>query len=216
MKVGSSKVQKTDVRVVAATNVDFDKAIDQGRFREDLYYRLSQVPVHLPPLRQRAGDIHLLFRKFTTDFSEQYRMPPLSLDEEAVEILGNYPWPGNIRQLKNVTEQMSILETGRRIDADTLLGYLPETRHQVDAHAVMAAMLLGQFQFGSDAIGARHQQGISQAAGEAHQPPKTPKASDDLRSVGGFHRRLDALHERTSGFNVNSSALVIHGTNPMH
>jgi len=127
MKVGSSKVQKTDVRVVAATNVDFDEAIDRGRFREDLYYRLSQVPVHLPPLRQRAGDIHLLFRKFTTDFSEQYRMPPLSLDEEAVEILGNYPWPGNIRQLKNVTEQMSILETNRRIDADTLLGYLPET-----------------------------------------------------------------------------------------
>jgi transcriptional regulator with PAS, ATPase and Fis domain len=127
MKVGSSKVQKTDVRVVAATNVDFDEAIDRGRFREDLYYRLSQVPVHLPPLRQRAGDIHLLFRKFTTDFSEQYRMPPLSLDEEAVEILGNYPWPGNIRQLKNVTEQMSILETDRRIDADTLLGYLPET-----------------------------------------------------------------------------------------
>ena len=127
MKVGSSKVQKTDVRVVAATNVDFDEAIDRGRFREDLYYRLSQVPVHLPPLRQRAADIHLLFRKFTTDFSEQYRMPPLSLDEEAVEILGNYPWPGNIRQLKNVTEQMSILETVRRIDADTLLGYLPET-----------------------------------------------------------------------------------------
>jgi len=127
MKVGSSKVQKTDVRVVAATNVDFDEAINRGRFREDLYYRLSQVPVHLPPLRQRAGDIHLLFRKFTTDFSEKYRMPPLSLDEEAVEILGNYPWPGNIRQLKNVTEQMSILETVRRIDADTLLGYLPET-----------------------------------------------------------------------------------------
>jgi transcriptional regulator with PAS, ATPase and Fis domain len=127
MKVGSSKVQKTDVRVVAATNVDFDNAISRGRFREDLYYRLSQVPIQLPPLRQRSGDVHLLFRKFTTDFSEQYRMPPLSLDDEAIEILEHYPWPGNIRQLKNVTEQMSILETDRRIDADTLLGYLPET-----------------------------------------------------------------------------------------
>ncbi|MEC8401890.1 MAG: sigma-54 dependent transcriptional regulator [Bacteroidota bacterium] len=127
MKVGSSKVQKTDVRVVAATNVDFDDAMARGRFREDLYYRLSQVPIQLPPLRKRSGDVHLLFRKFTTDFSEQYRMPPLSLDDEAIEILEHYPWPGNIRQLKNVTEQMSILETNRRIDADTLLGYLPET-----------------------------------------------------------------------------------------
>lgn len=127
MKVGSSKVQKTDVRVVAATNVDFDEAIAKERFREDLYYRLSQVPIHLPALRERAGDIHLLFRKFTTDFSEHYRMPPLSLDDEAIEMLEHYPWPGNIRQLKNVTEQMSILETDRRIDADTLLGYLPET-----------------------------------------------------------------------------------------
>lgn len=127
MKVGSSKVQNTDVRVVAATNVDFDDAMARGRFREDLYYRLSQVPIQLPPLRQRSGDVHLLFRKFTTDFSEQYRMPPLSLDDEAIEILEHYPWPGNIRQLKNVTEQMSILETNRRIDADTLLGYLPET-----------------------------------------------------------------------------------------
>lgn len=127
LKVGSSKVQKTDVRVVAATNVNFDEAIARERFREDLYYRLSQVPIQLPPLRERPGDIHLLFRKFTTDFSEQYRMPPLSLEDEAIEVLEHYPWPGNIRQLKNVTEQMSILETDRRIDADTLLGYLPET-----------------------------------------------------------------------------------------
>ena len=127
LKVGSSKVQKTDVRVVAATNVNFDEAIARERFREDLYYRLSQVPIQLPPLRERPGDIHLLFRKFTTDFSEQYRMPPLSLEDEAIEVLEHYPWPGNIRQLKNVTEQMSILETNRRIDADTLLGYLPET-----------------------------------------------------------------------------------------
>lgn len=127
IRVGSSKVQKTDVRVVAATNVDFAQAIQRSQFREDLYYRLSQVPIDVPPLRARAGDIHLLFRKFTTDFSEQYQMPPLSLTEEAVEVLENYPWPGNIRQLKNTTEQMSILEIERRIDADTLLSYLPES-----------------------------------------------------------------------------------------
>ena len=127
IRVGSSKVQKTDVRVVAATNVDFADAIQRGQFREDLYYRLSQVPIDVPPLRARAGDIHLLFRKFTTDFSEQYQMPPLSLAEDAVEVLENYPWPGNIRQLKNTTEQMSILEIERRIDADTLLSYLPES-----------------------------------------------------------------------------------------
>ena len=126
-RVGDTQTIGVDIRVVAATNVDFDDAIARGRFREDLYYRLSQVPIQLPPLRQRAGDVHLLFRKFTTDFSEQYRMPPLSLDDEAIEMLEHYPWPGNIRQLKNVTEQMSILETNRRIDADTLLGYLPET-----------------------------------------------------------------------------------------
>lgn len=127
IRVGSSKVLKTDVRVVAATNVEFAKAIQHNRFREDLFYRLSQVPIEMPPLRDRAHDIHLLFRKFTTDFSEKYQMPPLSLAPDAVEILEHYPWPGNIRQLKNTTEQMSILETGRIISADTLLSYLPES-----------------------------------------------------------------------------------------
>tara|TARA_B100000767_G_scaffold115357_1_gene110073 strand:- start:6625 stop:7926 length:1302 start_codon:yes stop_codon:yes gene_type:complete len=127
IRVGSSRVQKTDVRVVAATNVDFDVAISRGQFREDLYYRLSQVPIEVPSLRDRPQDIHLLFRKFTTDFSEKYQMPPLSMRPEAVEVLENYPWPGNIRQLKNTTEQMSILEQNRSIDADTLLGYLPES-----------------------------------------------------------------------------------------
>jgi len=126
IRVGSSKVMKTDVRVVAATNVDFGEAIASGRFREDLYYRLNQVPISMPPLRERPGDIHLLFRKFTTDFSEQYRMPPLQLTAEAVELLASYSWPGNVRQLKNTAEQMSILLTDRAVDADTLLGFLPE------------------------------------------------------------------------------------------
>lgn len=127
MKVGSSQTQKTDVRVVAATNVDFQEAFDKGKFREDLYYRLNQVPINMPPLRERAGDIHLLFRKFTTDFSEMHRMPPLSLAPDAIDVLENYPWPGNIRQLKHIAEQMSVLETERRVDSETILSYLPET-----------------------------------------------------------------------------------------
>lgn len=127
MKVGSSQTQKTDVRVVAATNVDFQEAFSKGKFREDLYYRLNQVPINMPPLRDRASDIHLLFRKFTTDFSEKHRMPPLMLDPGAVEVLEHYPWPGNVRQLKHVTEQMSVLEQERLITADAILTYLPET-----------------------------------------------------------------------------------------
>jgi DNA-binding NtrC family response regulator len=127
MKVGSSSTQKTDVRVVAATNVDFIEAFHKGKFREDLYYRLNQVPIQMPPLRDRSSDIHLLFRKFTTDFSELHRMPPLSLSPDAIEVIENYPWPGNIRQLKHITEQMSVLEPERHLNSDVLLGYLPET-----------------------------------------------------------------------------------------
>lgn len=129
IRVGSSKVINTDVRVVAATNVNFGEAIQKGKFREDLYYRLNQVPIQMPPLRDRREDIHILFRKFTTDFSEQYRMPPLQLSEEAVDVLENYRWPGNIRQLKNITEQISVIEQDRHIDAATLLRYLPDDDH---------------------------------------------------------------------------------------
>jgi transcriptional regulator with PAS, ATPase and Fis domain len=124
IRVGSSKVQKTDVRVIAATNVDFNEAIKSGKFREDLYYRLSTVPIHIPPLRERGDDIFMLFTKFTTDFSEKYQMPPISLTPEAKHLLLRYSWPGNVRQLKNVTEQISIIEQNRLIDADTLRKYL--------------------------------------------------------------------------------------------
>ncbi|MDG1381216.1 MAG: sigma-54 dependent transcriptional regulator [Flavobacteriales bacterium] len=126
MRVGSSKVRKTDVRVVAATNLDFDAAMMNGKFREDLFYRLNQVPLLLPPLRERGEDIHLLFRKFTADFSDRHRMPPIRLGPEAVELLQRYPWPGNVRQLKNIAEQISAIETERLVDADRLLDYLPE------------------------------------------------------------------------------------------
>ena len=113
IKVGSSKVQKTDVRIVAATNIDFAEAIASGRFREDLYYRLNTVPIKVLPLRERPDDIVLLFRKFAADFGEKYHMPAIQLTEEAKRMLVHYPWPGNIRQLKNITEQISILETNR-------------------------------------------------------------------------------------------------------
>jgi transcriptional regulator with PAS, ATPase and Fis domain len=125
MRVGSSKAQKTDVRVVAASNVNFAGAIQSGKFREDLYYRLSTVPIHMPSLRERREDIYLLFRKFTTDFSEQYRMPALELSEDAISLLESYRWPGNIRQLKNITEQLSVIESERRITASVMRNYLP-------------------------------------------------------------------------------------------
>jgi DNA-binding NtrC family response regulator len=125
MKVGSSKVIKTNVRVVAASNVNIPNAIEKGAFRQDLFYRLNTVPVFVPPLRERKEDIHLLFRKFAADFAENYRMPPLRLTEDAVRTLTNYYWPGNIRQLKNVTEQISIIEHKKEIDTPTLKRYLP-------------------------------------------------------------------------------------------
>jgi DNA-binding NtrC family response regulator len=125
IKVGSSKVIKTNVRVVAATNVNIPEAINKNKFREDLYYRLNTVPISIPSLRSRKEDIHLLFRKFSVDFAEKYRMPSIKLDNAAVELIENYSWPGNIRQLKNIAEQISIIEKSREIDAQTILKYLP-------------------------------------------------------------------------------------------
>ena len=126
IKVGSSKVQKTDVRVVAATNVNLFQAVEKGKFREDLYYRLNNVPIYVPPLRERGTDIELLFRKFATDFAEKYRMKPIALVEEAKERLIKFRFPGNIRQLKNVVEQISVIETEREIRPEILSKYLPE------------------------------------------------------------------------------------------
>ena len=125
IKVGSSKIQKTNVRVVAATNVDIPTAIEKGRFREDLYYRLNTVPIHIPALRERKEDIKLLFRKFASDFAEKYHIPAVQLKPEALTMLENYRWDGNIRQLKNVTEQISIIETERVITPEILRNYLP-------------------------------------------------------------------------------------------
>ncbi len=126
IRVGSSKVQKTNVRVIAASNIDVTRAIESGKFREDLFYRLNTVPIRIPALRERGDDIFLLFRKFSVDFAEKYRMPAIRVDSEARNMLVHYSWPGNVRQLKNITEQISIIESDREIVASTLHHYLPD------------------------------------------------------------------------------------------
>ncbi|MEL6812931.1 MAG: sigma-54 dependent transcriptional regulator [Bacteroidota bacterium] len=133
LKVGSSKAQKTDVRIVAATNVNMADAIEKGKFREDLYYRLSTVEIELPPLRKRHEDIHLLFRKFASDFAQKYKMPTIRLDEHAIDLLLKYRWGGNIRQLRNIAEQISVLEQNRTISYDTLKSYLPDVGSNLPA-----------------------------------------------------------------------------------
>ena len=133
IKVGSSKVQKTNVRIVAATNINLLEAIQKGKFREDLYYRLNTVEIHLPPLRNRKEDIHLLFRKFASDFALKYKMPTIKLTDDAVNLILNYRWSGNIRQLRNVAEQVSVLEQVRTINSNTLKNYLPNSNHNLPA-----------------------------------------------------------------------------------
>ncbi len=133
IKVGSSKVQKTDVRIVAASNINMSEAIQKSKFREDLYYRLSTIEIHLPPLRERKSDIHLLFRKFASDFAQKYRMPTLRLEPDAVILLENYNWPGNIRQLRNIAEQISVIEQNRTVNSTLLKQYLPNQNHNLPA-----------------------------------------------------------------------------------
>ena len=126
MKVGSSQVKKVDVRVIAATNVNIENAINKGKFREDLYYRLNTINIKIPSLKERIEDIHLLFRKFSSDFADTYRTPPIRLKDEAIELLHSYSWPGNIRQLKNIVEQISAIEQDRSISLETLKNYIPK------------------------------------------------------------------------------------------
>ncbi len=133
LKVGSSKVQKTDVRIVAATNLNMEAAIKKGKFREDLYYRLSTVEIWLPPLLDSADDIHLLFRKFASDFAQKYKMPTVRLDDDAIETLESYEWKGNIRQLRNLTEQISVIEQNRNISREILMTYLPDYHQNLPA-----------------------------------------------------------------------------------
>lgn len=137
LKVGSSQVQKTDVRIVAATNIKMFEAIKKEKFREDLYYRLSTVEINIPPLRERQDDIHLLFRKFASDFGQKYKMPTIRLEDSATDLLLKYRWPGNIRQLRNIAEQVSVLEEKRSISAFTLNGYLPSSASNSNLPAVV-------------------------------------------------------------------------------
>ena len=131
IKVGSSKVQKTDIRIVAATNLKMMEAIDKGKFREDLFYRLSTIEIDLPPLRERKEDIHLLFRKFASDFAQKYNMPTMRLTDDAVQILINYNFPGNIRQLRNIAEQISVVEENRSVDSVKISQYLPNRKRNL-------------------------------------------------------------------------------------
>ncbi len=148
LKVGSSQVQKTNVRIVAATNLDMSKAIQKGKFREDLFYRLSTVEIVLPPLRERNGDIHLLFRKFAADFAQKYKMPTVRLDEQAQQILERQQWHGNIRQLRNIAEQLSVLEQDRAIGVETLELYLPD--HNTRLPAIVPSQSGGDSDFSSE------------------------------------------------------------------
>ena len=137
MKVGSSKVEKTDVRIIAATNVNLQERINDGKFREDLFYRLNTVPILIPPLRERKEDILLLFRKFARDFSDKYGMPAITLSPDAIALLENYRWPGNVRELKHVADQISIIEKERTISAETLKRYL------IDIHSTSLPAIIG-------------------------------------------------------------------------
>ncbi|MBP5759312.1 MAG: sigma-54-dependent Fis family transcriptional regulator [Bacteroidales bacterium] len=150
MKVGSSKVQKTDVRVVAATNINVAKAVKEGRFREDLYYRLNTVQINMPPLRERGNDILLLFRKFAADFAEKYNMPVIRLDESGKQVLLTYRWPGNVRQLRNITEQVSIIEQQRDISGEILVKYLPDYKEDTHPAIVPAHQAGGNADFASE------------------------------------------------------------------
>lgn len=139
LRVGSSKVQKTDVRIIAATNVDVYDSVKKGKFREDLYYRLNTVPLRIPPLRERKDDVYLLFRKFVSDFSNKYRSPGIQLENDAVQMLSNYSWPGNVRQLKNIAEQVCVLEKERNVTAQALLNYIPNEQNSNLPMAVNAS-----------------------------------------------------------------------------
>ena len=147
MKVGSSQAQKTDIRIVAATNLDMPKAIAKGKFREDLYYRLSTIEINLPPLRERREDVHLLFRKFASDFAQKYNMPTIRLTDDAVVLLKNYTFPGNIRQLRNIAEQLSVIEQKRLVDAYMLKEYLPNFSAQLP---VLVAGKTSEFDFAAE------------------------------------------------------------------
>lgn len=193
IKVGSSTVQRSNVRIVAATNVDMVKAVAEGRFREDLYYRLSTVSIHIPPLRDRGNDIVLLARKFAVDFAERYSMPAVSFDDSARAMLLRYRWPGNVRQLKNVVEQLGLFESGREIDADVLGSFLPagsfnyspvamhaESSHEYSTERDALFGMILRMQRQIEALNAR----IDELGRDGSIPPSELREVEDVATMG--------------------------------
>ena len=192
IRVGGTKVMKTDVRIVAATNVNMQKAISEGRFREDLYYRLNTIPVQMPPLRERGEDIILLFRLFALQMAEKYRLPKITLTEDAKRVLMKYKWPGNVRQLKNITEQMSVLSQQREIDAEALLQFIPQ-----DPESTMLATI-------------HNTAGEHSYENEREMPFKviydTRNSLNDMRrEIGALRKQLDDANELNSSIIARSA-----------
>ena len=196
IRVGGTKVMKTDVRIVAATNVNMQKAISEGRFREDLYYRLNTIPVQMPPLRERGEDIILLFRLFAMQMAEKYRLPKITLTDEAKHIMLKYKWPGNVRQLKNITEQMSVLAKEREIDAEALLHFIPQ-----DPESTMLAT-------------------ISNNSGEhsyENEREMLFKVIYDTRnSLADMRREIGALRKQLNDANELNSNIIARTTQPQN
>ena len=196
IRVGGTKVMKTDVRIVAATNVNMQKAISEGRFREDLYYRLNTIPVQMPPLRERGEDIILLFRLFAMQMAEKYRLPKITLTDEAKHIMLKYKWPGNVRQLKNITEQMSVLAKEREIDAEALLHFIPQ-----DPESTMLATISSN--------GGEHSY-------ENEREMLFKVIYDTRNSLADMRREIGALRKQLNDANELNSNIIARTTQPQN
>lgn len=192
IRVGGTKVMKTDVRIVAATNINMQKAISEGRFREDLYYRLNTIPIQMPPLRQRGEDIILLFRLFALQMAEKYRLPKITLTEDAKRVMLKYKWPGNVRQLKNITEQMSVLSQQREIDSEALLHYIPQ-----DPESTMLATI---------------NNGTGEHSYENEREMLFKVIYDTRNSLADMRREIGALRKQLDDANELNSNIIARST----
>lgn len=192
IRVGGTKVMKTDVRIVAATNINMQKAISEGRFREDLYYRLNTIPIQMPPLRERGEDIILLFRLFALQMAEKYRLPKITLTEDAKRVMLKYKWPGNVRQLKNITEQMSVLSQQREIDSEALLHYIPQ-----DPESTMLATI---------------NNGTGEHSYENEREMLFKVIYDTRNSLADMRREIGALRKQLDDANELNSSIIARST----
>ena len=233
LKVGSSTVQKTNIRIVAATNVDMEQAVREGKFREDLFYRLSTVQIHVPPLRDRGTDISLLARKFASDFAEKYRMPPVTFDDNAREAMLHFRWPGNVRQLKNIVEQVALFESGSTVDASMLRHYLPQLTdsytpalhaEQGDMHSYEREreMLFGMiFRLQNEINQLRTELSADprQPVGQAHHArhPHAPVGvTDSERAIVKYHSPIATPFEHMDGMNPPAMGAVDASGDELH